>query len=73
MNQDPSIEELIESLGDKFRGLWISTFINEMKNGVDSKWSVTFIWKGQYVETEPCDSMYRALVKANQEIVGTEI
>jgi len=71
-NENPSVEELIEKLGPKFRGLWISNFINAMKNGTDHKWSVTFIWQGQYVETEPCDSMYQALIKANYEICGTE-
>lgn len=51
---DESVERcvgnLIDSLGNSFRGLWKSYELND-DDTVDDKWCVTFIYKNQYVET----------------------
>ena len=48
------MEELIAHLGKAFRGLWVSYRLlhnQENPDGPRAMWSVTFIHKGQYVET----------------------
>ncbi len=44
------MEGLLAVLGDFFRGLWVSTIVFD-PNERRKDWSVTFIYKGEYVET----------------------
>lgn len=72
------IEEQIAKLGDRFRGLWRTYEIAVMGDEVVSKyWSVTFIYKGHYVETPemgtPEEALEFALFKVeNEERRGKE-
>jgi hypothetical protein len=46
-----TIQEGIERLGDSFRGLWKSRTICENGDLGFDRWTVTFIYRGHYVET----------------------
>lgn len=47
-----NIEDKIEKIGKSFRGLWRSYELQwGMDDRVEDKWSVTFIYKDQCVET----------------------
>lgn len=47
------IEELITLLGESFRGLWTSLIVYDSFGGVTKKqeWSVTYVFRGDYIET----------------------
>lgn len=60
-----NIEEKINKLGDKFRGLWrLNELIPPSYANFTVKWYVTFVFKGEYVETFPCNSIDDALEHA---------
>ena len=54
------IDILISRLNNNFRGLWKSYELKD-DDTVDDKWSVTFIYKNQYVETPLCKTAIEAL------------
>ena len=45
------MEEYISLLGDAFRGLWKSRMVDEDGELGFDRWTVTFIYRGHYVET----------------------
>lgn len=55
------LEDLIVLLGSNFRGLWRSYYCNFEDEILTDKWTVTFIYKGQYIETPNCDTRQEAL------------
>ena len=56
------MKSLIEKLGESFRGLWKSYIYQaESDPWPEGKWTVTFIHKGQYVETPNMDTPEEAL------------
>jgi hypothetical protein len=61
------IGELIEKMGSQFRGLWRSHTLSA-KDELFDEWTVTFIWKGQYVETPDFSSPVQALLFAVEKI-----
>jgi hypothetical protein len=61
----------IDALGDSFRGLWKSyIYQNESDPWPIGKWTVTFIFRGQYVETPNMDSPDEALDFAIKKVHG---
>lgn len=55
-------EYLSESeIGDAFRGLWKSYYLDDKDKPNIKKWNVTFIFKGHYVETPEFDNPVDAL------------
>ena len=65
------MKELITELGDAFRGLWRSYYYDwEDNKTFNDKWTVTFIYKGQYVETPNCDDPEEALKFAAKKVKG---
>ena len=55
------MKELIDKLGDSFRGLWKSYYLPDEDIPPSLKWTVTFIYKGQYCETPNMDTPEQAL------------
>ena len=62
-----TMEELIKILGPRFRGLWRSYTLTAREELLD-EWTVTFIWKGQYVETPSYSNPFQALNFAKEKI-----
>lgn len=58
-----TIEEGLERLGNRFRGLWKSVVINN-DGTVKSGWSCTFIYKGDYGEVDYQPTALDAMRKA---------
>jgi hypothetical protein len=56
-----TIEDKIRILGTSFRGLWKSYILDEAGNLPTGKWTVTYIFRGQYIETPNLDSHHEAL------------
>ncbi len=60
-----TIEEILEVLGDRFRGLWQIAVLdnhNRVENG--RMWSVTIKADGDYAECHPMDTPLEALHEA---------
>ena len=58
------MDELIDRLGEAFRGLWKSRSIQvDGELGYD-EWTVTFVYRGHYVETPPFSLPRDALIWA---------
>ena len=57
------IEELLDQLGDAFRGLWTGITVQDSFGGITKKkdWTVTFLLDGDYVETPGKDSPEEAI------------
>lgn len=51
----------IELIGDSFRGLWVTCEVSLKGKKTKKKWSVTFIFKGDYVETLYYDTPLKAV------------
>lgn len=62
-----TLEEQIETMGDAFRGLWKSYYLDGDDVPNITRWTLTFIFKGHYVETPdhatPGEAMDWALKK----------
>lgn len=58
-----SIEELLDFLGDRFRGLWTSVILFDSHGGVtrEKEWTVTYELYGDFVETPGYDTPIEAL------------
>lgn len=46
-----SIGDLLDEIGDAFRGLWKSYYLDKSDKPNLTRWTVTFIYKGHYIET----------------------
>ena len=56
---DEEIGQAIIKLEDKFRGLWrLNELIDD--DSFVTRWYVTFVYKGEYVETPACNTIYEA-------------
>ncbi len=65
------MKETIKQLGDSFRGLWKSyIYQTESDPWPVVKWTVTFILRGQYVETSNMDTPEEALNFAVRMVGG---
>lgn len=63
------IDDLIECLGDSFRGLWKSRPLNPDGSIGFDRWTVTFIFEGHYVETPDFSEAVDALQWAVDRII----
>lgn len=54
------IDAMINELGNSFRGLWRSMEI-KLDGTITAKWSVTFVYKNEYVESPYFSTTYHAL------------
>ena len=55
------IEEKIRSIGNCFRGLWVTREVDINGNVSETQWSVTFIYDGDYTETPYYPTPHSAL------------
>lgn len=55
------IDEYLDEIGDAFRGLWKLYYLDKKDKPNIKKWTVTFIFKGHYVETPEFDKPVGAL------------
>lgn len=55
-----TIDEQIYTLGNCFRGLWRCNELTEHDDFI-IKWYVTFVYKGELIESPSCDDMKEAL------------
>jgi hypothetical protein len=57
------LKELIDELGESFRGLWTSTLYFDSHNGVHKKkeWSVTYTHDNEFLETVGCETPEKAV------------
>jgi len=76
-----NLSELIDNLGNSFRGLWTSVIFFDSNGGITKKkeWSVTYLFNSDMCETPGFDIPEQALEYAIQikkretiEIEGTE-
>ena len=65
-----TIEEYIAEMGTTFRGLWRSYYLDKFDEPNITNWTVTFIYKGHYVETPDSDTPVAALAWALNKIRG---
>jgi hypothetical protein len=58
-----NINNLINQLGESFRGLWTSTLWFDSHGNVQKKkeWSVTYTHNGDFLETKGCETPEKAL------------
>ena len=56
-----NVEEKINKIGESFRGLWRTCEIGPDNDITETKWSVTFEYKGKMVETPYCHILENAL------------
>ena len=65
-----SIDDYLFELGDAFRGLWKSYYLDKNDKPNIKRWTITFIYKGNYIETPEKDSPIDALEWALNKIRG---
>ncbi len=63
------VDEMLDR--KEFRGLWRSRCLE--RSGVETGWSVTFIFEGEYTETKYCHSKESACNEALAWLSGARV
>lgn len=68
---DERIEDLLTAIGPAFRGLWVNVFLRE-DGTKESRWTVTYSYNKEYVETAnhltPIEALKFALMMVKKDL-----